>query len=652
MVIQKKSVNWLHIFLIVGFGLILTLPAITHNCLAGHDFEYHAVISKHFSAQLWQGEFYPRWLHNMNAGFGSPTFFFYPPLPYYFTSLFSPLSHYYNLSSCNGLALSSSLALIASGLSAYCWLKEIATKQAAAIASIIYMAWPYHLAVDLYIRFAFAEYWSFVWMPLILYFSIKIVSGSRLNIVGLAISLALLALTHLPTFIIFFPVPMGYALFLASRNQWKIVSVRLSLALVLAIGLSAIYWLPAMTTQASISMNAVSSGSLNFKNNFLFTGPKIGHSKNFWRHLELLTVLTGGLSICAWKVSKKYSAVASKRDSRHDGRRESNYWITVAMLSLFMTLPFSKFVWDQLTVIRIIQFPWRFNTVLVIATVGLLALALSQLKITQGETNYKFSNRLNKKLLFKISYVAAIVLVLTVIQNFPLQEKITFWGSRNTVLSLSLIAFLLLGISFTRKPINFASHKLLSVGFLLALTIFLGSQSYSVKNIFVTRIHTNNEGDVPRMAVSPGADEHRPPWVPKDVFKEKNLARLSKEGARVSVDSGQASLLIKQWQPRKIVLQLQAATDTELTIHQFYYPGWTAQIKGSAQSLPVHPSKLGILQISAPAGNHEVSVTLKAVTEELIAQIISAVSAMLILILVFVFSRDYKSMQHNHTLDD
>jgi hypothetical protein len=105
--IQKQSFFLLHIFSIVGFGLILSIPAIINGCINGHDFANQIVWSKHFSAQFLQGEFYPRWLQNMNAGFGSPTFFFYPPIPYYFTSLFSPLSHY-NTSSCNELGFSSS----------------------------------------------------------------------------------------------------------------------------------------------------------------------------------------------------------------------------------------------------------------------------------------------------------------------------------------------------------------------------------------------------------------------------------------------------------------------------------------------------------------------------------------------------------------
>lgn len=372
MIHRKESTFLLHLLYIVGFGLIFTAPALINGHIYGHDFKYHWVYSKNFSEQFWQGDFYPRWLQNMNSGFGSPTFFFYAPIPYYFTSLFGPLSRY-DISSFNVLGLSSSLALIASGLTAYFWLKEIVPKNSAAIASILYMAWPYHLFIDLYVRFAFAEYWSFVWMPLILYFTIKIIRGSRLNVIGLAISFALLALTHLPSFIIFFPVPVGYALFMAGRSRWKIVFARLSIATIIAIGLSAIYWFPAMTTQESISMDAILSDEFYYANNFLFTGPKIGHKKIFWKILELLTVVTGGLAFCAWKISKISSEVTS--------RRESNYWMIVAMLALFMTLPLSKLVWDVLPPVQRIQFPWRFNTVLTVAITGLFALGVSRLKI-------------------------------------------------------------------------------------------------------------------------------------------------------------------------------------------------------------------------------------------------------------------------------
>ncbi|MBR8834055.1 MAG: hypothetical protein DSM106950_08440 [Stigonema ocellatum SAG 48.90 = DSM 106950] len=89
------------------------------------------------------------------------------------------------------------------------------------------------------------------------------------------------------------------------------------------------------------------------------------------------------------------------------------------------------------------------------------------------------------------------------------------------------------------------------------------------------------------------------------------------------------------WQPRKIILQVKATTDTTLTIHQFYYPGWVAKLKGSSESLPIHFSELGLLQISVPSGKHELYITLDTLIEERIGQIISAVSAILLLFLVF-----------------
>ncbi len=77
---------WLPISLL---GLLLCAPLLLTTCPGGHDIYHHLIFSHHFSSQLLQGELYPRWLSDMNGGFGSPTFFFYPPVPYYATTLFA-----------------------------------------------------------------------------------------------------------------------------------------------------------------------------------------------------------------------------------------------------------------------------------------------------------------------------------------------------------------------------------------------------------------------------------------------------------------------------------------------------------------------------------------------------------------------------------
>ncbi len=158
-----------HGMAIAGAGLVLTLPVLILGIpFLSDDAGFHAVWYTHFSHQLWAGDLYPRWLTGMNGGLGSPVFFFYPPLPYFLTSILRPFFRS-DPRGLHQLGVSASLALIASGFFTYLWLKYFVDQAAALAAAILYMAMPYHLAADLYVRGSFAEYWAFVWMPLVLY---------------------------------------------------------------------------------------------------------------------------------------------------------------------------------------------------------------------------------------------------------------------------------------------------------------------------------------------------------------------------------------------------------------------------------------------------------------------------------------------------
>lgn len=146
---------------------LLMLPLWWQGGSQGHDLFHHLLSGHYFARQLWQGELYPRWLMAMNGGFGSPTFFFYPPLPYYVSALFAgPGAH--PQQAIYPLLGSATLALLLSGVFAYLWLRATTPPGRALAASLLYLALPYHVAMDLYARFALAEFWAFAWAPLIL----------------------------------------------------------------------------------------------------------------------------------------------------------------------------------------------------------------------------------------------------------------------------------------------------------------------------------------------------------------------------------------------------------------------------------------------------------------------------------------------------
>src|SRR3989442_1012802 len=112
------------IVIVSAAGLIFTIPTLIYGIpfFSDDGVSHHAVWYTHFSTQLWAGDLYPRWLMGMNEGLGSPVFYYYPPVPFFLTSLLKPFFPD-DLHGWHQLGLSVSLALIASGLCAYLGLK-------------------------------------------------------------------------------------------------------------------------------------------------------------------------------------------------------------------------------------------------------------------------------------------------------------------------------------------------------------------------------------------------------------------------------------------------------------------------------------------------------------------------------------------------
>ena len=161
--------------LIVAASIGLGLPALYHGMPLGHDSFEHVSRYSSVASQLRQGEIYPRWLANMNAGLGSPVLFVYAPLPYFVPGFLSPLLRLgFGKNEPFELGVSVWLALALSGISVWLWLRMIVSGRAATIAAILYMLMPYHLTIDLYNRGAIGEMWAFVSMPMTLYCSTRL----------------------------------------------------------------------------------------------------------------------------------------------------------------------------------------------------------------------------------------------------------------------------------------------------------------------------------------------------------------------------------------------------------------------------------------------------------------------------------------------
>jgi hypothetical protein len=366
-----RNVAW-----IIYLGVALALPVLLCGFpFPTHDGEIHEIWCSHFSAQLWAGDVYPRWLQHMNEGLGSPTFYFYPSLPYFITSLLDPLFGTPRLK-WGLLGVSAALALVLSGVFTYMWLNQFLAKRSSMFGAVLYMAMPYHFAIDLHTRGAFAEFWAFVWMPLVLFFTHQTIKSGKLISVGLAMSYACLVMTHLPTTLMFSLIPLAYSIWLSPRGTWLANVVHIGLGMALGVGLAAVYLLPAMLEQDAVSLHHMRSGHGYFENGFFFPHPSWNNlrlARDDFEHELFWTVANVvGVAFGAWLIAR--------RNVDEIPSRQTRFWFVTTLLATFMMFPLSKMCYLMFSSLQMIQFPWRFNTIVTLATTALVALGLESIR--------------------------------------------------------------------------------------------------------------------------------------------------------------------------------------------------------------------------------------------------------------------------------
>ena len=119
--------------------------------------------------------------------------------------------------------------------------------------------------------------------------------------------------------------------------------------------------------------------------------------------------------------------------------------------------------------------------------------------------------------------------------------------------------------------------------------------------------------------------------MPEENFSYDNIRKLGHDIPQLQSDKTDVSWEIKRWQPRAIWLLINANVESTITVHQFYYSGWAATLDDKSK-LSVSPSDNGLLQLSVPAGKHEILLTLDTLFEERVGQIISTLAFLICLL--------------------
>ncbi|HBB94382.1 MAG TPA: hypothetical protein DC054_03235 [Blastocatellia bacterium] len=356
-----------HVGVVALVSIAVVLPMVFWGVPSANDLSNHFRFALPFYDALQNGHLYPGWLAETNHGLGDPSFRFYPPALYYMLAAARALSGNWYAAT---VATFGTLSMMGA-LGMYLWAREFTSSQNAMWAGIFYAVAPYHLN-QLFQALMLAEFAGAALLPFAFLFVERVCRHRRRrDIAGLAVSFALLLLTHLPLAIIGSIALSFYALLRTDRK--KVVSTMSALATSVGVGLaaSACYWVTMLFELRWIHGNDINpEPGIDYRANFVLSTFSSDFINVWWMNILLLVTI-----MMFWPALILATRAARRNES------DSNRSVIVASamllsLTLFMATPLSRPLWNLVRPLQETQFPWRWFSITSMVASLLLAQSL------------------------------------------------------------------------------------------------------------------------------------------------------------------------------------------------------------------------------------------------------------------------------------
>lgn len=317
--------------------------------------EHAAMLPKfitQFKAAMLQGVLYPRWMPEDFNGYGSPTFVFYSPLLFFFSSLLNIAGLSIPLS----VSLLNLLALYIGGHFLYLFLKDDFGSRAALIASLFYILLPDRV-IDLYVTNTPSGRLGMAWVPMLMYYTRSYIADgfSRKGLFLMALSYALLIVTHIATAYIFTPFAFAYGIWAAGAGRRVKTLPRLALGFASGLCLSAVFLLPAIAEKGFVHIEHFSrSSDYSYWKNFIFSANR--HDVADFQKLLDLTRNAIMAEVALLAILVYFAA----RYSKNAPGRDLWFFIVSLLACLFMMSSASGFLWGHIPGMSTAAFPGRF----------------------------------------------------------------------------------------------------------------------------------------------------------------------------------------------------------------------------------------------------------------------------------------------------
>lgn len=344
---------------VVAVSILVMLPVWIFGVPSNRDLSNHFRFILPFYDAITSGNLYASWLAESNAGYGDPSFRFYPPGLYYVLALFRFATRDWYLAT----LLTFTTVSVAGGLGIYFWSRAIMPASHAMWAAFIYALAPYHLN-QLYQAVLLAEWAGASVLPFVFGFAERLCANrNRRDVAGLAFCYAVLVFTHLPLAVIGSLALVVYTLIRMRPDRRIRTLLQFAGAAILGLCASAIFWVTMIAELRWIGMNEVHhEPAVDYRFNFLLSTFSPDFLNVWWMNIVALMTLL--LSAPVILLLRRNAATERKR------------LLPVALFTLFtvfMTVPLSRPIWNLLTPLQETQFPWRWLSLVTLGAAILTA---------------------------------------------------------------------------------------------------------------------------------------------------------------------------------------------------------------------------------------------------------------------------------------
>ncbi|QQG42214.1 MAG: hypothetical protein HYV90_02760 [Candidatus Woesebacteria bacterium] len=354
-----------------------------------HDLDHHLVRTLDAVATLKEGAFPLRWAGILNFECGTPIYNFFNPLFYYISASLTFVTG--NIM--NSIKIISLLSLFMGSLFFFLWLKnETKDWLVSFVGSLLYLYAPYKFSL-IYVRGS-PEYLAYAILPAVFYFY-SLAIGSKKNRYVLYLFLAsvsggLLSIAHNVVFLLGLSVITVYLVtkVLLKQVKEKKEIILLIFSYLSIIGFGAFFIFPALLEE---KFTQIGIPVFFYKDHFPILSQLL-YSPWGYGDSAIGTKLDGmsfQIGLAQWivlVVALVYLACRIYLSKFRLNRKFilDNIWIivfsTLSLLFIFIDLPSSGFIWEKITILQAIQFPWRVLGIIIFVLSAVFAFVVSRIK--------------------------------------------------------------------------------------------------------------------------------------------------------------------------------------------------------------------------------------------------------------------------------